>query len=111
MEKEDSIELNNYYVEYHEERQKRRDLSAFIVRSKIEADMTLFHRERRDRIKELMFPLNDFSEIISSRLVKQLRKLGTPTHEIWDMRDGRVNPTVWLVKTKLDLLIELYSLK
>ena len=69
----DSIKQNNYYVEYHEERVKRRDLSSFLVLSMMEGDMTPFERERRDRIKKHMFPLNDFSEIISSRLVEHLR--------------------------------------
>ena len=100
----DSIELNNYYVEYHEKRVKRRDLASFIVLSKMEADMTPFERKRRERIKKLMFPLNDFSEIISSRLVKHIHKLGTPTHEIRDMRDRRLNPWCFQRRSKIFLL-------
>ena len=87
----DSIELNNYYVNMFESGNPH---SLRIIRE-MEAAMSPSERRHIDRIRnELMIPLNDFSEIIASRLVRHLRKSGVPSKRIREMREKRLFPTV-----------------
>ena len=78
------MSLDNYYVNKIKSGEPR----ALRALSIVERRMSPFSKNLRDRIKnELMFPLDDFSEIISSRLVRHFRKLGASPQQIKEMRE------------------------
>ena len=103
----DSIELNNHYVNMIESGNPH---SLRILRE-MEAARSPSERRFIDRIRnELMLPLDDFLEIIASRLFRRLCNSGASSERIRKMREKRLFPTL-LVRTELDLHTRIIQFK
>ena len=86
-------------------------LTHYVSFREIEAARSPSERRCLDRVRnELMFPLNDFSEIIAGRLVRHVRNSGAPSKRIREMTEKRLFPTV-LVRTELDLHTRIIQFK
>ena len=74
--------------------------------------ITPYQQHLVDRVKsELMFPLDDFSEIITNSLIRHLLELGVCNWQIKKLSTtGMVVPTAPVV-SKLELLVRLFQFK